>query len=63
MLLRTAFSDVHLIPLSVGFRFECESHQGLLPPTVAQIAIDQMKRLKCGDRYFWTNGKNFSKSN
>lgn len=38
----------------MGSRLECLGEESILPPTNAHITIDQLKRLQCGDRYFWT---------
>lgn len=47
----------------MGARLECVHGGSIFPPTNAHIIIDQLKRLQCGDRYFWTRKEINSASN
>lgn len=54
--LRSMYESVHDIDLYVGAGLE--NYVGSLTPSMSCFTIEQYKRFKCGDRFFYTNDVN-----
>ncbi|KAF5273035.1 hypothetical protein FQR65_LT04777 [Abscondita terminalis] len=56
--LKKVYRNVHDIDLIVGGMAEIPQNNSILGPTLSRIILEQMKRLKFADRFFYNNERN-----